>query len=270
MNLIRDIPFFVSLAAPRRSGKSYLIRECLKAEFIERFDHIFIFSPSIHLNGDYDEFEKYENVHLVSNVTANEIDGIFTKMVEVKEQCRHRDDEIDKGYDVPKMTCPETLVILDDCIDSNVISFKGGVDKIAERGRHCNMSCIVSSQRLSAISRSIRINSDIFLIFIPYQARELEQFIEQFIFRDQRKAIHECMREIFSVPYKFLFIDNTEKNLQNKLKTSIADEFIKDKFTTLDICAVADALLSDKRSSKRSRAVHVMKGEYEYEGEEEI
>lgn len=256
MNIIRDIPFFVSLAAPRRSGKSYLIRELLKAEFLKRFDHIFIFSPSLHLNNDYDEFEKYEHVHLISNVTATEIDNIFNKMVEVKEQCRTRDIEIAKGFDVPEFKCPETLVILDDCIDSNVISFKGGVDKIAERGRHCNLSCIVSSQRLSAISRSIRINSDIFLIFIPYQARELEQFIEQFIFRDQRKAIHHCMRQIFSVPYKFLFIDNTEKNLQDKLKTSIADDFIKDKCETLDICAVADALAGAKMRPKTKLTLH--------------
>lgn len=254
MNIIRDIPFFMSLAAPRRSGKSYLICEQLRAEFIKRFDHIYIFSPSIHLNGDYDEFEKYENVHLISNVTPGEINSIFDKMVEVKEQCRVRDQQIDMGYKLPKYTCPETLIILDDCVDSNLLNFKGCVDKIAERGRHCNISAIVSSQRLSAISRSIRINSDIFLIFIPYQARELEQFIEQFIFKDQRKAIYECMRQIFDVPYRFLFIDNTEKNLRDKLKTSIADDFIHDKYEVLNICAMSEAFMSDTRQTRRQHA----------------
>jgi hypothetical protein len=153
----------------------------------------------------------------------------------VKLECTQRERDIDLGYQEDPLTCPETLVILDDCIDSNLFSFRGTVDKIAERGRHINLSGVVSSQRISAISRSIRINSDIFLIFCPYQARELEQFVEQFVFRDQRKAIYETMREIFDVPYRFLFVDNLEKNMRKKLKTSIAQDFIKDKYRTLDL-----------------------------------
>lgn len=235
MNIIADAPFFMSMAAPRKSGKSWLLAEALKAQWVDRFDYIFIISPSLEVNGDYDEFRKYDHVYLISNVTQNIIDSIFERMRVVKQECVQRERDIELGYQEDPLTCPETLVILDDCIDSNLFSFRGTVDKIAERGRHINLSGIVSSQRISAISRSIRINSDIFLIFCPYQARELEQFVEQFVFRDQRKAIYETMREIFDVPYRFLFVDNLEKNMRKKLKTSIAQDFIKNKYKTLNL-----------------------------------
>lgn len=235
MNLTSKKPFFQSMAAPRDSGKSYLTGKQLEAQWIKRFDHIYIFSPSLRLNGDYDAFEKYSHVHLISHVSPDEINNIFDQMMEVCCCVRQREKEIECGRMLPNLVCPETLIILDDCIDSNLLNFKGSVDKIAERGRHCNLSCVVCSQRLSAISRSIRINSDIFIIFSPYQVRELEQFIEQFVLRDQRKQVYERIREIFEKPYQFLFVDNTEKDLRKKLKISNADDFVKNKYKILEL-----------------------------------
>lgn len=235
MNLLSDAPFFLSLAAPRKSGKSYLLGKCLEHQWLDRFDYVFVISPSLAINGDYDPFKKYEHVYLISNIDKNIVNNIFDRMMELKEECVQREHDIELGYEFSPLECPETLIILDDCIDSNLFSFRGTVDKIAERGRHCNLSCVVSSQRISAISRSIRINSDIFLIFCPYQARELEQFVEQFVFRDQRKVIYERMREIFDVPYRFLFVNNLEKNLRKKLNTSIAEDFVKNKYKILDL-----------------------------------
>jgi hypothetical protein len=127
------------------------------------------------------------------------------------------------------------LLILDDCIDSGVMNFRGSVDKIAERGRHINMSAIICSQRISAISRSVRLNSDYFIIFNPHSIGELEQYIEQFVSRTNRKALRESIQDIFAVPFTFLLLDNTEKNPKKKLKISSAQDFVRGKTEVLHL-----------------------------------
>lgn len=111
-------------------------------------------------------------------------------------------------------------------MDSGVLAFKGVVDKFAERGRHINASGIVSAQRISSVSRGIRTNSDYFIIFNPFAIGELEQFIEQFVPRSQRKDAMAEMMEIFSAKHEFVMIDNTEPALY-KLKTGNAQRMLK-------------------------------------------
>jgi hypothetical protein len=148
------------------------------------------------------------------------------------KQVRHR-ERYEK--DLPPLYCPRTLLILDDCIDSGVMNFRGTVDRFAERGRHINISTIISSQRISAVSRSIRLNSDYFIIFSPYSISEMEQYLEQFVPRDRRKETRIHLLEVFETPYQFILLDNAEKNPSKKLKVSNADWFVKGQFELLKV-----------------------------------
>lgn len=254
MNLIANEPFFVSISAARKSGKTYFITKCLRSHFIKRFDHIFILCPSANLNTDYTQFRKYEKVHIIAKPTSSFIDDLFDRMSNVKEECVRNEILREDGHNLPKLRCPEALVILDDCIDSNLMQFRGCCDKLAERGRHPNISVIISSQRLSAISLSIRTNSDLFITFSPNQIRELEKFAEQYLQRDTRHALYECMRQIFDVKYNFLMFDNTETNIRKKLKMSNTDDFIHNKYQVLDLTCVSDALMTNNRRKRKETA----------------
>lgn len=224
--------FVMTISAPRKSGKSYLIGNMLRIGMLD-FDHIIVMCPTLEFNDDYLDFIDDENFTFINNITREDIQDLFKKqsacMRKVKQQERNGpgDDDL--------IICPDTLLILDDCIDSGVLTFKGIVDRIAERGRHINLSVIVSSQRISAISRSIRINSDYFLIFSPYSIGELEQFLEQFVSRPKRKELRLKLHDIFSEPYRFIFLDNTERRSTDKLKTSVTEDFIKGIVTPLVI-----------------------------------
>lgn len=130
--------------------------------------------------------------------------------------------------DEEELECPNTLLVLDDCVDSGVIQFKGAVDKIAERGRHIRLSTIISSQRLSAISRSVRLNSDYFIMFSPYSVSELEQFLEQFVSKKDVKELRVKISAVFEKPFWFIVLDNAEKDVTKKLKKSNANKFLKE------------------------------------------
>lgn len=214
--------FVMTIAAPRRSGKSFLIKHLLK-QLLDDFDFIKIYCPSLDFNDDYDEFIEEKKVEMISGPTRGQI----TKLIEDHEKC----SATVKGKE--DVECPRTLIILDDCVDSNILSFKGIIDRIAERGRHIKISAIISSQRLSAISRSIRLNSDYFIIFAPAAVAELEKFLEEFIFRCQRRQLIDILQKVFQEPYMFLLCDATEKQWDQKLKYSNTQDFLNGVTTAI-------------------------------------
>tara|TARA_R110000868_G_scaffold87171_1_gene244005 strand:- start:1122 stop:1871 length:750 start_codon:yes stop_codon:yes gene_type:complete len=224
--------FFLSIAAPRKSGKSYLVTSLLRNGLMKDYDHIIIMCPTIEFNDDYVEFEKLKDVTLISNVTKSIISELVLKQEECQRKTtlskRKRDYKEDENEEI----CPNTLLILDDCIDTGVMNFKGVIDQIAERGRHIKMSAIVISQRISAISRSVRLNSDAFIIFSPFSIAELEQFVDQFVPKLRRKEARIKIHTLFETQYNFLILDNSMKGIE-KLQTSQTKDFLKGKMTPL-------------------------------------
>ena len=211
--------FVQTLVAPRRKGKSYLIKAQLRAYLLDDFDNIKIFCVSSQFNNDYDEFREESNVEIFSNFTQQDIEDVFHQHEKCAALVKQMHDE--------KYECPHTLIILDDVIDSGVLNFRGIVDKIAERGRHINLSLIVSSQRLRAVSCSIRMNTDYFIIFATSQVAELEKFLEEFVFRRQRKDLIEILNQLFDIPRVFLIVDASAESNENRLQYSDARNYIQ-------------------------------------------
>jgi hypothetical protein len=234
--------FVMTLVAPRRSGKSWFIKSMLKQpEFLERFDHIVIMCPSLKYNDDYAEFMDRDDelFTFIGDPTKAILEDLFNQQCDAKERVRAQERMLNKKKSGPSalpeddlLECPKTLVILDDMIDSGLMNFHGACDKFAERGRHIDFCLILTSQRNSAVSRSVRINSDLFVIFCPYSISEIEQFLEQFVSRGQKKVIRKALDEIFNEKYQFVLLDNAQTT-GKKLQTSNADDFCKSKVRIL-------------------------------------
>lgn len=210
--------FSMFFAAPRGSGKSYLMVQLLKKKWLAKYDYVVIMSPSIGLNDDYEEFRGHEKVTLMSKMNPEAINQLFEKQVKCLVQAKS---------DKKRIRCPNTLLILDDVIDSGLVNFKGVVDKIAERGRHARFSLALAAQRLSSISRGIRINSEYAILFSPFAIGEFEQFIDQFVPRESRKDFRVKVLNLFEKPHQFVLLDNTVHDIIGKLKTSNADQIVQ-------------------------------------------
>lgn len=165
----------------------------------------------------------------MSKFGRTDVDSLF-KMQE-KAQQKVIAQERGESYSIEPIYCPETLLILDDVIDSGVISMRTTIDKIAERGRHVKLSCIISSQRMSPISKAVRTNTTYFISFSPRSLLELEQFMEEYITKSitAKKDLRRKIVDTFKKKYEFILVDNTETDLTKKLYTSNADDFIKNK-----------------------------------------
>lgn len=248
--------FVLTICAPRGSGKSFFIKNWLEANH-KNYDHIIIMCPSIKFNDDYYVLAKKhkKKMTLLSEVSNNLVNELFDKQSKCQEAVMRRargDDLLDHtimgdNERLKPLYCPDTLLILDDCIDTGILSFRGSLDRIAERGRHIGITLFVSAQRQSAVSRGVRINSTYFMIFSPFSVGELEQFLMQFVFKNQRQQLQELLLQVFEKPYQFLLLDNQEQNIRSKLKVSNTDDLLRGVVRILNIVARKEPKFSGKQ-----------------------
>jgi hypothetical protein len=218
--------FVWTIIAPRRSGKSFLIELCLESGMADLFDQIYILNPSMRFNQQYRGLNKFEHVHLIMEPDIAFVENLIHETERVKAETNGSLD-----FDSPKI-----LLILDDLIDSGLFRFQGIIDRVAERGRHIGMSMICSSQRFTALSKSVRINSDYFTIFAPAAVVEMEKFTEQYVPREYVRPLRRRLVEVFNInKYNFIFLDATSTRWEEKLVYTEAHEFIENRFYDLDL-----------------------------------
>lgn len=197
--------FMMSLIGARRSGKSTLMKKLLNSKRMKKIfnpKNIFIICPTLDLNDDYDEFPEARKY---SKPDSSLIQDIM-------------DEQLHNIKTYGKKRTPEVLIILDDCADSSIIRFGGIIDTLATRGRHFKINVMISSQRLSAVSRTARLNSDYFVIFSPYNFSEAEQFFEQYVAKQDRKVLIKKLQDIWDKPFSYVVVDNSERSHSKKIK----------------------------------------------------
>lgn len=226
--------FCMAIAAPRGSGKSYLTKRILKMEY-DYHELIYIICPSLHLNDDYREFKeteaerlRWQNIRFRPHPNSALLREIFDESNRVQSSVQEHNDA--RSPDDPVQYAPRVLCILDDCIDSNIMRFRGEADRFAERGRHVKMSVIFISQRRTAISSSIRLNVNYFITFAPFAFRDLEKCVEELVPKSMRRVIEERLTAIFEIRYQFLLIDNDETLWYKKFKKSNADALLQGQY----------------------------------------
>lgn len=209
----------ITICGPRGSGKSFLVNALLESPWND-FDMVVIFCPTLALNNDYytKPILSSDKVHMVKDFDTSDLERLFREQEEVKEQV-----VAEKRGNIRTRVpteCPRMLVVMDDIIDSGIVQFGGAVDKFAERGRHLDVTCIICSQRISAVSRSIRINSDYVILFSPFSISELERFVEEYVSRGSKKLAYYAVEKVYDKPREFILVDNKCRAPKMKLKHS--------------------------------------------------
>lgn len=279
----------MSVCAPRGSGKSHFTKNVLKAGLTDDYDKVVFYCPSLALNEDYDDF-RLQNIideqhgdpikyHFISDVSPDNINNLMNQLEELKEKeittkrnkkfnpYKERKNQIpwvtqddgdndDDDDDRDDDSAPRVLIVLDDCIDENVLNFRGLLDRVANRGRHFNCSMIILSQRMSAISRGIRINSDYFMIFEPWSISEFEQFIKKFVPQGYQKNFLQSVSQLFETEYTFLLLDHHARGKERSTKNltySTTDDFLKNKRYTIQMIPDKDKKEKDEKKTRKRK-----------------
>jgi len=208
--MLPQLYFTFIIAGSRGSGKSQLIRNLLlRQEMMKGIfkpEHIFIFSPSLKVNGDYDDIKAKYKFDYYS-------DEIIARIMELQQA-------IIKKF--KKRSAPPLLLIFDDCLDlKNCLTWNSLLETIFIRGRHLNISIAIVTQHLNKVSRTMRLNQDYVAFFKPTNTTELDNFVEQNFSKTDRKKVYNQISNIFANnPYSFILIDNKTKDENMKYRVN--------------------------------------------------
>lgn len=229
--------FIMMLPAPKNSGKSTFIKTFLRCDMANYYTYIIIVCPTLKLNRDYDEFKEDKRFTFLSKPKESDITDLFKRQYECKATVKEREDlriklyykndEIPVDQLYPAICMPKTLLIVDDCLDSGLMQFGGVLDTYAARGRHSDLAVMATTQRFKGMSSTLRINADFVAVFTPYSVVECEKFFEEFVSQSDRKALRLMLKKIFSIPFDFIFVNNTLRSYCDKLFITNAEDFVK-------------------------------------------
>jgi hypothetical protein len=216
-----DIPqlhFTMCVVGPRNRGKSLLIRnlitrnDLLKKTF-KAPNYIIIISPNIDVNGDFDDVEG-KNVFKYESYEPELIKFLIQRQSEIIKT---------KG----RKKAAEIIIILDDVLDSGALDYHSQIEKIFSRGRHVNINCILVSQHLNRISRTMRLNNDYFVMFSPNNETELDDFLEQYVSKTKRALMREYLKKMWAESiYNFILVDFKTKDPSRKFRKGFSEPII--------------------------------------------
>ena len=206
-----DLPTSFILAAPTASGKTVIILNLLLRYYKDQFQRIWVFSPSIKLDPQYEPLRKYlekmsdqdKEPLMFEDLEQQALGRILSDQRAISEECRKR-----------KQPIPQVCVVLDDLADRGDIlqrrqgAASGGswIVTLATRGRHFGVTWLVSSQVLNLVGTVIRKNVRCMCVWRLRNAKEVETLCEELSGVYDKNTLLEMYRAATAEPYSFLFI----------------------------------------------------------------
>ena len=194
--MLPKIPFSICLVGASNSGKTTLLLNLLE-QYSDKFraQDVILISPSIDLD---DKLDMINCKWKYNKFNEEVIDSTVDQQKNIKK------------FEPNKL--PNLLVILDDCLQTGAFNHHGVIETAFVRLRHYNISLICTSQKYSGLSRTIRLNCKSLIIFEPYNMSEFDHILDENSDKYTRKKYKAMMDHVFSKPFAFLLINNTERD----------------------------------------------------------
>ena len=204
------LPTSFILAANTASGKTMIILNLLLRYYRDMFARIWIFSPSIRLDPQYEPLRKHlekmsdqkKEPLMFEDLDQPALGRILDEQRAIVEECRKR-----------KMTAPQVCVVLDDMADRGDIMNKrtGGntgswLTTLATRGRHFNVTWIISTQVLNLVGTVLRKNCRCMCVWRLRNHKEVETLCEELSGVYDAGTILQLYRHATEEPYSFMFV----------------------------------------------------------------
>ena len=184
----------ISLCGMRGSGKSEMLRYLVMTEQ-HKFYKIFVISPTNITNGFYNDFIPKENIF--SQWSDEWIESL---LLAFKNNNKNKQSQKDKPQNV--------LLILDDCCSNTKFHDSKSFEKLYTTGRHYYISVINTSQYITHIPPSARVNSE-FILVSQLNNNNIQILADEY-------TLGNCSRKEFINIYKqsipnhgFLLINNS-------------------------------------------------------------
>jgi hypothetical protein len=188
----------VGFCAKRNSGKSVLIKYIVN-HFKDKFEKIFLISPTEKINGFFKDV--VDSKYVYEELNEKWLIQLIDKMTKMNSNKPDKDKT-------------NILVIFDDVCTDNNMKMKA-FQSLFTRGRHLNISIIITMQYIHHLPPVCRANFDYFIVS-QMNEQSIDMLYDEFISHLKRKEFQELYKKSI-VDYNFLIINcNTVKNLNVK------------------------------------------------------
>ena len=208
--VVPKLPMRAMIVGPSGSGKSTLLVSMILDTYRGAFERIFIWSPSVNLDSIWLPVKKYVKEGL--------------KVDNDKEPCWWDEFNVEDLIEYQKKQGTKKLfnilVILDDVSDNPAITRNSKLlNSLFCRGRHSEISTLVSLQKSSTVPPIIRVNISHLFYYKVGNYKEIEILQDELSAIVRSDNLHESKKIICKIyetatgePHSFLYINLLEKN----------------------------------------------------------
>jgi hypothetical protein len=195
-------PFRTVITGPTTCGKSNFTKNILfnkQWKYCKYFDEIYVFC------GSKDDLLEYKQWALKEN-----IDKKFKFMDKYDDQAvKELIDSIEQD-NIKRKNPSRVLIVLDDQI-CNGVSKAGklnAVDEIFIRGRHANISVIITTQKYKSLSNNMRVlNASNVVVFNGTNSNDMEAIANEHANTLSKDDALKLLKDNLNKPYSFVMIN---------------------------------------------------------------
>jgi len=181
----------IGLIAKRCSGKSVLLKHLVEAEK-HKFNKIFVICPTERINRFYKDITDDECIF--DNYNEIWMNKLIDKMTEINANKSAKERK-------------HILLILDDCVSDHNFHQSPTIKKLFLRGRHINISLLITTQYIYLISPSMRNNLD-YIFCGQMNKQSIDLLCSEFLSGDITKEEFFQMFNTCTKDFQFLVINN--------------------------------------------------------------
>ena len=209
---VPELPLRMVCLGPSGSGKTVFMVSLMLDIYPKAWERIYVFSPTVHLDSTWNKIKEFSRDVLR---VPDEEETFFDTWDEAAVQ-----SILKRQHDITKMSKDRKmkrlygcLVVCDDFADDpRVVRSSKAIHELFTRGRHAQISTIVSVQKYRVLNPIIRVNATDLVVFRLRSLHELDAVI------DENSALYgkENTKELYDYatkdPYSFLWINARAKH----------------------------------------------------------
>ena len=188
--VVPKLPMTGILLGPSKSGKTVALISMILEQYRGCFERVYIFSPSIMVDREQTYFEEWDEPALRHIIRQQR------KITETSKQLKMR-------------SLFQILIVIDDFADNLHLHKRSGdsvLDTLFVRGRHFQISTLVSTQKLRLVSNAVRVNSQFFCIWRLRNQLEKDSLLEELTALVPKPQLEAMYEAAVAEPYSFLYI----------------------------------------------------------------
>ena len=212
---LRDVnPVRFWISAPSNSGKTVLILSWLLDIMRDRYDVIYLFSPSADLDPSWAPLKKYCLEVLGRDQNTEPWYWSDWSDQRVHELIEEQKEYIQEQRRNGQRRMRSVIFVIDDWADSeHMHQMNGPLASLMCRGRHFHASTILSTQKLTKLSTITRCNANIAAVFAFHSFQDADMFINEYAQlasedgEDGRDNLKRLLAHATREKHSFLFIN---------------------------------------------------------------